>query len=154
LPIPLLLRVLRPFDRSLVEDALNRYLEVLAPGVGRLNAEPFYANPDNVGLATGDDRALALFSYLGHDVYEAHLICDEPWRGKEAVRFGAAAVGLVFTACNASAIAACIPELNRRSRRVCRAIGGTPVADTIDSLGRRCIRYRLERATWEASLAA
>jgi hypothetical protein len=150
----MLLRVLSLADRFLVEAALNRYRDILAPGVGRLNADPFYIGPYNIGVATGDDRALALFSHLGRDVYEAHLICDEPWRGKEAVRFGAAAVGLVFTARDASAIAACIPELNRQSRRVCRAIGGKPVADTIDSLGRRCIRYRLERAAWEASLAA
>ena len=147
------LRPIRYSDRATVEAALNRYIGILAPGMRRLDADPFFYAPDNFGYMTLDYRALALFSADVDFTYQAHLLCESPYRGKRAVEFGRAAVAALFTRRDAPAITAEIPRENKHSRLVCRAIGGTPFADSVDCFDRPCIRYILTRATWEASLA-
>lgn len=148
------LRVVTERDRPVLEYMLNEHVAMLAPSYLKLNANPFYAKPRNVGFITPDDFALALFESIDDLVYGAHLICDPPWRGAAAIAFGRAAVGRVFTDHGAKAILAEVPRENRASRIVCRAIGGIPGADTADENGRPCILYRLAREAWEQSSAA
>lgn len=127
---------------------------MLAPDYDSLDPDPFYENPANVGVMLADGSAFALFEALGDGVYDAHLICDEDCRGAKALDFGRAAVAYVFTTLGAACMVAHIPLENRSSRRVCRAIGGIPVADTVDVTGRRCKKYVLERDKWDQSSAA
>lgn len=132
---------------------LNRHLRTLAPGFKSLNANPFYSECRNVGFVSNDEYAYALFEWRENGVYYAHLLCDWPWRGKRAIAFGCEAVCRVFTDHSARVIFAVIPRENLASRIVCRAIGGTPFADTADMFGRPCKVYRLGRGQWERSSA-
>jgi hypothetical protein len=142
-----------PLDRPVVELAMNAYLSILAPGVAKLDARPFFSGRRNIGWMTLDTGAIALFE-ARPGCLDAHLLCSPAYRGKLALRFGRAAVCAAFTYTDVRAITAEIPRDNKPSRLVCRAIGGIPFAESVDCFGRPCTRYILERRTWEASLAA
>lgn len=143
-----------PRDKDWVDASLNRYGYVLAPGVSELDSTPFFQLRRNAGWRTGDRCAFSLFQARPDGVYDAHLLCDQPWRGAMAVEFSRRSVAALFTGRPAKCITATIPLENRASRRVCRATGGIPVADTVDPLGRPCKIYRLERARWVQFSAA
>ena len=148
------MRLLRPGHRAVVEDALNSYIPILAPGVARLNADPFFASLANVGYATPDFGALAFFTALRPNVFDAHLLCGHGWRGSRALAFARAALDTIFTDEEAYVIVATIPNENLPSRRICRALGGIPIADTVDPFGRPCKQYALERSEWVKLSAA
>jgi len=142
-----------PSDYDRVTDLLNEFAYTLAPGLGPLNAGPFFASANNVGFRTPDHNGYVLFSHVGNHgdgaVYDGHLLC-RPKSG--AIALGRAGVAMMFTHWRASAIAALIPKTNRASRIAFRAIGGTPIGESDDNLGRPCIAYMLERGPWEKSL--
>lgn len=148
----LILHEVTPKDFDALTDIMNEFVDVLAPGVGRIDAKPFFALPGNVGFKTADSNGFVVFNYLGYKgVYAGHLLCRP--KLTRPIEVGRAGVALMFTHWRASVISALIPKANRASRVAFRAIGGTPIGDSVDNLGRPCIAYALRRVEWDKSLA-
>jgi hypothetical protein len=122
-------------------------LEV-APGYLVVDMSTFFGNPRNVML--GDERGVVLFADQGAGRYEMHYLLTKALRGKSALYAIKEAIRALFTHHHASAITGATPRDNLAARAVNRALGGRPYGVCKDSLGRDCINYVLERATWVA----
>jgi hypothetical protein len=121
-------------------------LAQVAPGYLSLDLTAFFDNPANIML--GDERGIVLFVALGNGVYGMHYLLTRSLRGPAALRAIKSAISDVFTYHGAHAITGATPRENRAARAVNRALGGHPIGVSEDSLGRPCINYMLERATW------
>lgn len=145
------LELVTPADFDGLTAIFNEFIDVLAPGVGAVDAKPFYAGAGNVGFKTPDGNGYVLFRYLGlRGVYDVHLICRP--KVTKPIDIGRAGVALMFTHWNANAISTLIAKANRPSRVAARAIGGRPIGDSTDDLGRQCTAYVLRRDEWARSL--
>ena len=143
----LIVRQIDRRDKPALAAVFNEFRDTLAPGVGVLTADPFFANPRNVGFMTTDGGGFVLFNHLGmKGMYEVHLICRH--KATRPIELGRAAMAFMFTYRGAVAISTLIPKANRASRVAARAIGGTPIGDSTDNLGRPCTAYVLERKAW------
>lgn len=119
-----------------------------APGYLAVDLSSFFNDPRNVLF--GDERGVMLFAHQGAGRYDMHYLLTAALRGKAALATIKAAMRALFTYHNASAITGATPRENLAARAVNRALGGRPYGVCIDSLGRDCICYVLERATWVA----
>lgn len=147
-----------PYDHAADAELLNLVAnqpEVLAgtaPGYLAVDLVGFFDRPGNVML--GDARGVMLFGYQGDGVYDMHYLLTSSLRGKNALLTIREAIGALFTYHNAHAIVGATPRDNRAARAMNRALGGRPYGVSVDSQGRDCINYVLERATWAISSAA
>lgn len=127
-------------------------LQEIAPGYLNLDLARFFDKPSN--LMVGDERGVVLFSYLGNGLYRMDYLLTNSLRGPAALRAIRAAIAALFTQREAYAITGQTPRDNRPARAMNRALGGRPYGVSVDSLGRHCIDYTLERATWVRSSGA
>lgn len=144
-----------PGDFDALTAIIREFGDALTPGIDPklIDARPFFVGGGNVGFRDESSNGFALFRYLGRGgLYDAHLICRP--KITRPIDIGRAGVALMFTHWRANAISALVPRANRASRVALRAIGGTPIGDSVDNLGRPCIAYVLRRGTWGRSSAA
>lgn len=121
-------------------------LPFVAPGHMFVDASTFFDAPGR--YIYGDDRGLVMFGHMGEGIYEMHYLMTARMRGPEALRRIRDAMADLFTKRDVCAITGATPRDNLQARAVNRALGGQPIGQTIDSLGRDCIIYKLERSTW------
>jgi RimJ/RimL family protein N-acetyltransferase len=135
-------------DTDLLNRVINQpeVLHALAPGYLTIDLTGFFDAPGNLML--GDDRGVVLFAYCGDGTYEMHYALTSSLRGKAALQAIRTAIGALFTYRDAHAIVGSTPRDNRAARVINRALGGRPYGVSVDSMGRDCIDYVLERATW------
>ncbi len=138
-------------DAELLNRVVNQpeVLSELAPGWLSLDLAEFLNQPGNLML--GDDRGLVLFRYMGDSTYEMHYALTSSLRGPDALRAIKTAMSALFTYRDAHAIVGSTPRDNRAARAMNRALGGRPYGVSVDSSGRDCIDYVLERARWVRS---
>jgi hypothetical protein len=141
-------------DADLLNCVANQpeILAEIAPGYLRIDLAPFLDKPGNLML--GDERGLVLFSFLGDSTYQMDYLLTSSLRGKNAMRAIRTAISALFTQHQAHAITGQTPRDNRPARAINRALGGRPYGVSVDSQGRHCIDYVLERATWVRSSGA
>lgn len=135
-------------DVDLLNQIANQpeILAQIAPGYLAVDLSKFLENPRNLML--GDDRGLVLFSHLGNGFYGMDYLLTSSLRGKDALLAIRAAMRALFTQREAHAITGQTPRDNMPARAMNRALGGRPYGVSVDSQGRHCIDYVLERATW------
>lgn len=135
-------------DTTLLNLVANQpeVLMATAPGYLRVDLTPFFDNPEN--LMVGTSAGVVLFALKDPGIYEMHYLFTSRLRGPDALRAIKDAIRQLFTYREACAIVGSTPRENRAARAMNRALGGRPVGESVDSLGRNCIIYILERATW------
>ena len=121
-------------------------LQGVAPGYLSLDLSSFFDKPGN--LMVGDERGVVLFSLIGDGWYRMDYLFTSSMRGPGALRVIKDAIASLFTQREAYAITGQTPRDNHPARAMNRALGGRPSGVSIDSQGRHCIDYVLERATW------
>jgi hypothetical protein len=140
------------------QQLLNRVFnapEVLsncAPGIEAIDLSGFAEVPGNVVF--GDKFGIVIFKYVGDGQYEMHYGLTKRLAGSDRMKRIRAAINDLFTENGASAIVGSTPRINLLARTVNRALGGRPYGVSVDSQGRDCIDYVLERATWVTSSEA
>lgn len=118
----------------------------IAPGYLAVDLAPFFDKPGNLML--GDERGVVLFSFRGDSTYRMDYLLTNSLRGPAALRAIKTAIRALFTYREAYAITGQTPRDNRPARAMNRALGGRPYGVSVDSQGRHCIDYVLERARW------
>lgn len=121
-------------------------LQALLPGFSRVDNISFFDDPHNV--AFGDERGVIACFYVGAGVYEWHYLLTSAIRGKDALHFAREVIHAMFTRHDARAIRGSTPRDNRAARIMNRALGAVPVGKSVDSFGRDCIDYLLDRDKW------
>lgn len=139
---------------SLLNFVVNQpeVLARVAPGYQDVDMSGFFKNPKS--LMFGDEHGLVIFGYIGDGLYEGHYLLTNTADRRKAFSLMRKAIRAVFTEHHATAINGATPRDNLTARMVNRALGFHPVGETTDTMGRPCIRYRLERKLWEALSAA
>lgn len=122
----------------------------LAPGYQEVNLSALSEKPNT--LIFGDEHGVLMFNYLGDGIYEGHYMFTDTLARRDAMRLARRAIRELFTTHCASSINGATPRANLGARAFNRALGLVPVGETTDTMGRPCIKYRLERATWVRSL--
>lgn len=120
-----------------------------APGYEGLDLSAFFDDPRN--MMFGDEKGVILFQWCAPGVYEIHYLFTALLRGAAALRVIRAALRVMFTYRDATAIVGATPRENRAARAINRALGARPTGVSVDSQGRDCITYALERSTWAIS---
>ena len=139
--------------RDILNYVVNQpeVLRNVAPGFDSVDISAFLEKPRNVML--GDEHGVLIFGYIGEDVYEMHYLFTSAVRGRDALHFTRAALKYMFTCASAIAIVGQTPRDNRAARVMNRALGARPIGESVDTSGRPCINYMLERKTWAVSSA-
>lgn len=106
---------------------------------------------DPKSRAFGDAAGAVLVIHEGGDVYEWHWVLTPAKRGRAALELAREALEEMFTVHGARAIYGITPRVNRAARSMNRALGALPTGTTTDTLGRECIVYTVERASWVTS---
>lgn len=127
-------------------------LRGVAPGMLSVDMSGFFNSPD--ALIFGDEHGVVIFSYVGDGIYEGHYLLTDTLSRKRAMARFRGAIRALFTDHNASVINGVTPRDNKAARFVNRALGFHPVGTATDTMGRPCIKYRLERETWVRQSAA
>ncbi len=125
-------------------------LSAVAPGRQCVDLSMFFDKPGN--LIFGNEHGLLAFAYLGDGIYEGHYLFTNTMNRRLAMLLARRALRVLFTRYGASAIVGVTPRGNLGARVVNRALGLQPVGSATDTAGRPCIKYRLEKTQWEASL--
>lgn len=125
----------------------------LAPAYCNLDLSKFFENPDNICILKA--RGAMLFGAVQDGppgFYDTHYLFP---RQAAAINLTAAraCVAEMFDRHGARVLCGNTPRENRAARYINRALGSVPMGMGIDSQGRPCIFYVLERATW-ATLSA
>ena len=126
-------------------------LAEIAPGCSFIDFSREFRNPRTCII--GDRAGAILMQHLDGpdewaDAFGAHFLLTPQLRGKKALDFCRDVADIMFTMRGASLIAGAIPVGHRGSRVMTRALGGTPIGESIDAYGRRCINYVMERVRW------
>lgn len=124
----------------------------MAPSYWRVDMRAFFDRPGN--MIYGDARGVVLFGNMGDGRYEVHYMLTSSLRGRAALQRIKEAFTALFTYRDAVAIVGSTPRENRAARAMNRALGGRPIGEQLDSLGRPSITYILERSTWVRSSGA
>jgi len=119
----------------------------VAPGMMSVDMSSFFDNPGN--LMFGNEHGVVIFAYLGDGLYEGHYLLTDIIGRRDAFKLMRGSLREVFTKHGASAINGATPRDNRAARAVNRALGFHPVGTATGTMGRQCIKYRLERELWE-----
>lgn len=117
-----------------------------APGYALIELAAFFDNPRN--LMVGNAKGVVLFGFQRPGVYDMHYLFTDKMRGPDALRAAKDAIRQLFTYRDVHAIVGATPRDNRAARAMNRALGGRPAGESVDSLGRSCVTYILERETW------
>lgn len=135
-------------DPALLNRVANQpeVLAGIAPGYLAIDLAAFFDGPGNV--MAGDERGVVLFVFQGDGAYDMHYLFTSSMRGAAALRLIRSSISDLFTYYHAHAITGQTPRDNRAARAINRALGGRPFGVSVDSQGRDCINYVLERATW------
>ena len=142
-------------DAALLNTVANtsEVLAGAAPGYAEVDLSNFLTKPDN--LMVGNRKGLVLFAKLeASNYWEMHCLLTNQLRGRERFQLIRDAIWQLFTYRDCYAIVGPTPRENRAARAMNRALGGTPIGAKVDSLGRDCIIYKLERVKWVHSLGA
>lgn len=120
----------------------------LAPQYRALDLAKFFENPDNICILKA--RGAMLFATVPDGppgFYDTHYLFP---RQGAAINLTAAraCVSEMFDRHGARVLCGNTPRENRAARYINRALGSVPMGEGIDSQGRPCIFYVLERATW------
>lgn len=126
-------------------------LAKVAPGHVSVDLSTYFNKDGN--LMFGNEHGLVLLAYIGDAMYEGHYLITDSMTPREAIKLCRRAIREAFTRHGAWAINGATPRGNLGARAFNRALGFRPIGSTHDTMGRPRIKYRLERATWEASLA-
>lgn len=118
----------------------------LAPNHLRLDLTDFFNSDAN--MIMGGPRGVVAFIFLGKGVYSAHYLLTSSLRGQEAMAFIKSCFTALFTYRDALAITGSIPRENLASRVMTRALGCRPIGECIDTQGRACTNYIMERRRW------
>lgn len=138
----------RADDIEMLDCIVNQpeILAAVAPGYLRMDLTAFFDRPGNVMF--GDDRGVVLFGAKGDGAFDMHYLFTSSLRGRAALSTIKEAISALFTCHLAHVITGSTPRENRAARAMNRALGGIPYGVSVDSQGRHCIDYVLERATW------
>ena len=133
---------------KLLEGVMNRpeVLPHVAPGIDVATAGTFFDDPRNIMF--GDERGLALFHVIADGLVEGHYLLTNEVRGPERLQMLRGFITQLFTLHDAWAIQGKTPRDMLHARCMNRALGFRPVGTSVDSDGRDCINYILERSTW------
>lgn len=134
---------------ALLNDLANEPANLAALGYEWVDLSGFFDRPTN--LAIGDENGVGLFAEREPGVYEGHYLFKV--RGPDALRHARNIIDQLFTLHEASAIVGEVPESNQAARHLTRALGFTPVGASVNSEGRSCVTYILERSKWAESSA-
>lgn len=115
------------------------------PNVESLDLTPLALAPGTV-IVFKDDHNAGLFFPYAATVWEGHYLFST-LRGREARDFAKQAVRMAFDYSPAAAIIGQVPKAHKAARVMSRAIGCRPLDESVDCLGRACIRYILERGS-------
>lgn len=126
-------------------------LAAMAPGYQWVDLSSFLANPKSVLI--GDEHGVVLFAYIGDGVYEGHYLLTDSIGKVKRWKLMRYALRELFTTHGAWVINGVTPRDNMAARMVNRALGFHPVGTATDTMGRACIKYKLERDKWVASSA-
>jgi hypothetical protein len=119
----------------------------VAPGFGHIAAGTFFDIPGNIMI--GDERGILLFHSIGNGVVEGHYLLTNALRGSARIKHIRAGIAELFTLHDAWAIEGNTPRAMQHARCMNRALGFRPTGiSVVDSSGRDCIKYILERKTW------
>lgn len=126
-------------------------LKAIAPACIALDLRKFFDEPRNLML--GDERGVILFAYfmdLGDGpFYEIHYLLTDKLKGRDKFRAAWLAINAVFREKRAAVIFGSTPVGNRAARVMNRLLGGRPDAACVDAQERNCVRYVLDRKTWD-----
>lgn len=127
-------------------------MPVLAPGYEWIDLARAYSKPGI--LLVGDSLGVIMMVPCDNPptVMEWHWLLTPCVRGAKALRLARAAINEAFTHPNICAIVGATPRCNRAARLMNRALGARPTGLSVDSHGRECINYMLERDPWATSL--
>lgn len=135
---------------NLLNSVVNQpeMLAKMAPLYEHVDMSHFFDNPKN--LIFGDEHGVVIFGYLGDGAYEGHYMLTDTLSRKAKWKLMQRALREVFTTHGAWVINGTTPRDNLAARVVNRALGFHPVGTTTDTMGRACIKYKLERDRWVA----
>jgi hypothetical protein len=120
-------------------------LSAINPTVAALDLTPLALSPGTVVVFHDEHNAGLFFPFgPGGKLWEGHYLFAS-LRGKPARDFAKQAVRMAFDRTPALAIVGQVPKEHRAARVMSRAIGCRPLGESVDDLGRACIRYILER---------
>lgn len=120
-------------------------LKNINPTVETIDLTPLALSPGTVIVFKDELNAGLFFPYgAGGKLWEGHYLFDT-LRGREARDFAKIAVQIAFDYTSAAAIIGQVPKEHKAARVMSRAIGCQPLDESVDVLGRACIRYLLER---------
>lgn len=125
-------------------------LAQIAPGFKCVDLSRYLDMPGT--LLYGNEHGVLMFVHDIERCYAGHYMFTDTARRREIMSLCRRAITDVFTKHNASAIKGVTPRGNLGARAMNRALGLLPCGFTTDTAGRDCIRYILERKTWQASL--
>jgi hypothetical protein len=133
---------MRPAAEAEIVEFVNRpdTLPRVLPGRGPIDS----VNLNGFALTDGD--GCVVFVDSGDGRFEVHYL------GRVTMRAMRAALAEVFTSRGVRAIFGATPREFRAARMFNRALGCKPVGSSVDSAGRDCIDYTLERDAWVTSL--
>lgn len=123
----------------------------LAPLYSNLDVSGFFKRPENICIFKG--HGAMLFGAIPAEAtgragwYDVHYIFPRH-KGPENLEAARACVHEMFAKHGARVLCGNTPRDNRAARLINRALGSVPMGEGIDSQGRPCIFYVLERATW------
>lgn len=123
----------------------------IAPGRDCIDLSHFLDKPGTI--LVGDEHGLILLVRDLCGQYEGHYLITDTADRRKMVKLARLAIAEAFTKHGASSIKGVTPRGNLGARALNRALGFTPTGLTTDTARRDCIRYILERETWQASLA-
>lgn len=121
-------------------------LREVAPNYAWVDLTRFFERPGN--RMFGDDRGVVIFGDHGNGTFEMHYLFSSAAHGAHALRVIREGLEKMFTEHGASCIFGVTPRDNLPARMMNRALGGRPIGEKHDNLGRLCIVYKLERDTW------
>lgn len=134
---------------ALLNALANEPANLTQLGYEWIDLSSFFDRPGN--LAIGDERGVGLFAETEPGVFEGHYLFRCNTRGKAALHLARDIITHLFTLHDARAIVGRVPDANKASRLLSRALGFTPQGASVSPDGRSCVDYRLERSEWDSS---
>lgn len=139
-------------QRALLNSVANQpeVLPGIAPGRDGIDLAHFLDKPSTIMV--GDEHGIILLRRDLCGQYEGHYLLTDTSDRRKMMRLARSAIAEAFTKHGASSIKGVTPRENLGARAMNRALGLLPCGNTTDTAGRDCIRYILERKSWQASL--
>lgn len=120
----------------------------IAPNRQRIDLTHIFNHPDTV-IVGSPKGCVTIFWRDG--CFEFHWFYQRKFAGKHALQDARQACKTLFTRHPEVVIHGAVPREYRAARALARALGARPQGQMVDTAGRSCIHYTLERALWEQS---